>query len=108
MDDVELNQHGRSGRIVDVVDARDRAVDPDDLSGTCRRSLHALRSDIHLGGLLHHDRRTAEEPNRDLAFERATGRDGGQADGRERGQDQSGSAQGHGAPEYRRLKMIRE
>ena len=69
MDDVELNQDGRSSRIVNVVDAGDGAVDPDDLPGACRRSPHALRSDIHFGGLLHDDGRTAEELNRDLAFE---------------------------------------
>ena len=97
MDDVELNQHGRSGRIVDVVDAGDGAVDPDDLAGACRRSLNAPRSDIHFRGLLHHDRRTAEELNRDPAFERASGRENGQADGCERGQDQSRSAQSHAA-----------
>ena len=87
MDDEELNQHGRSSRVVDVVDAGDGAVDPDDLPGMCRRSAHALRSDVHLGGLLHHDRRISEEVNRDLAFERASGRENGQADGCERGND---------------------
>jgi hypothetical protein len=97
VDDVKLNQHGRSSRIIDVVDAGDGAVDPDDLPGTCRRSLNATGSDVHFGGLLHHDRRITEELNRDLAFERAPGRENGQTEGCGRGQDQSRSARSHGA-----------
>ena len=97
VDDVELNQHSWSSGIVYVVDPSDGAVDPDDLPGTFRRSLHAQRCDIHFGGLLHHNRRGPEELNRDLAFERAARRENRQAGGCDRGQDQSSSAQSHAA-----------
>jgi len=74
MDDIELHEDGRSCGLPDVEGARDGAIDPNDLPGTCRRSLYEVRSQLNLGRLLHQDWGAFLELNRDLALKGAAGR----------------------------------
>ena len=86
MDDVELDEHGRSGRLSDVEDACDGTIDPDDLSSACRLSLYAVRSQLHFRGLLHDGWCSALKLNRELPLEGAPGSREGYEDERNQGQ----------------------
>src|SRR6266511_2776699 len=92
--DEPLHEHGRPGRFLDVVDDRDRAVDPNDLLASGRSPLHTVWLLLRSERLLHDGRRGLLELNRDLAVERAPpGCHGGQTYDHEGNDDRSRSPQ---------------
>src|SRR5204862_7257930 len=68
-----LRQEGRAGRLLDLVDDRRRAVDPDLLAGPSRHPVDAMWDLLGLERFLHRDGPGATELDRDRAVERAPG-----------------------------------